>query len=127
MSDFSELEFEIKVLRRSVTKLESDVRENFGLIKELHGKQVTDQRLDSADKVNMQQERAIGQLQMGLDLITKALAESGDKSLKDAASNISDKITINVQGGSGGDNFNNLQSGDGAESRQAQDMRTKDS
>lgn len=127
MSDFSELEFEIKVLRRSVTKLESDVRENFGLIKELHGKQVTDQRLDNADKVNMQQERAIGQLQMGLDLITKALAESGDKSLKDAASNISDKITINVQGGSGGDNFNNLQSGDGAESRQAQDMRTKDS
>lgn len=99
MADIAELEFEIKVLQRSVTKLEADVRENYGLIKELHGKLITDQRLDNANKMNMEQERAIGQLQMGLELITKALARSNDKSLSDAADGIKDKITINVQGG----------------------------
>lgn len=87
-----DLEFEIKVMARDMAKLQSDVRENYGLIKELSGKQIMMERIEEIQSDNMKQERSIGSLEKGMQQVADALSRSSDKGLANAAK----AITINV-------------------------------
>lgn len=82
-----------------MAKIEVDVREQFGLIKELSGRVSVTSAIDGlredvgrVQTVNIHQSREIGQIMGVLESIQSAMAKSSDKGLAEAAKG----ITINT-------------------------------
>lgn len=100
-----DMEFEIKLLTRRCDKFDADLREQFGLIKELTGRvaalvdqKVIHDQLSEIRQVNTRQSTEIGNLSGVISVLRDALTKSSDHKLAEAAKG----ITINVEGGRGG-------------------------
>ena len=100
-----DVELEIKLMQRTMAKLEADVKENYGLLKQLSGRQEAMDRLEEVNRVNLQQERAIGSLEKGMIEIAKAMQSADDKGLSEAAKGITVNIDAktNIDGDVSGD------------------------
>jgi chromosome segregation ATPase len=127
---FLRLEFQVEALQERVARLESEAKELYGSIKALDGQLAGDKRyttlseqLEQYRQENTNQEREIGILIEGVRAIKEALSKARDKSLSDAAQS----ITINVEGGRGGQtsNFNNNIDGNGANVGQGGSVQQK--
>jgi len=108
--EFIKLEMRVEDLKERHVKMESDLKEMFGLIKELSGKvsvslqfdQINDQ-LEEVRRDNTAQSREIGELAGLIKGVIDALAKSSDRSVAAAAQG----LTINVAASGGASNVTN--------------------
>jgi len=107
--DFYGLKFELKAVKEALSKLEVQVRDIFGELKELAGKvsvslevDFINSQLKEVGSVNLQQQDALGKLSATLQGIQEVLAKSSDRGVAEAAKG----LIINVAGGNQDSNFN---------------------
>jgi predicted RNA-binding protein len=124
--DFFMLKFEQKAIKETIAKLEVQVRDIFGDLKELSGKvsvslevDYINEQLKAINATDLSQQEVIGKLAGAVQSIKEVLSHSSDKALANAAKG----LTINVAGGgvSNAVNFNqevdraNVNSGSGTQ------------